>query len=146
MLDESFRGTGVVVVETFDNNCHVFSLISTNNNYYLQYENNPMLIKKLIIKPDLWVFYMEGGYDQGIKLIKPLNQIENKVSAMNFMIDPDIFELLINKGLISYSKAMADLYNFDEVYSSDYKYHKRDYKNSKNKEKVLEKMRQGVFN
>lgn len=146
MLDENFRGTDVVVAQTFDDNCHVFSLVRGSNKYYLLYENDSRLIKKLVIKPDLWVFYMEGGYEHGVKLLKPLNPTESKILTKNFIIDPDIFELLINNGLISYSKAMADLYDFDEKYSSDYKYHKRDYKNSKNKEKVLEKMRQGVFN
>lgn len=146
MLNEELRGTKVVLVQTFDNNCHIFSLVKDRDQYYLKYENDSRLIKKMVIKPDFWVFYKDGGYEQGVDLLKPIISQYSKVLSMNYDIDPEIFEILINSRLISYSKAMADLYNFDERYSSDYKYHRRDYKHSKNKQLVLEKQRKGIFN
>lgn len=146
MLDKNLIGTKVIVVETFDKNCHVFYLIKDNDHYYLQLENNSKLINRLIIKPDLWVFYKDGGYDQGTKLLKPLDTFEKKVLAMNYYIDPEIFHILINNYLISYSKAMADLYQLPIAYSRDIKYHHADYKRTKNKKLVLEKMKNGNFN
>ena len=146
MIDNELKGSKSIVVQTFDYNCHVFNLISDNNQYYLMYENDSKLITKLIIKPDLWVFYKDGGYDHGIKLLKPLNPFENKVLSMDFSIDPEIFNISINNELISYSKAMADLYQFPIAYSKDIKYHHNDYKRSKNKNLILSNMKQGKFN
>lgn len=146
MLDNNLIGTNMIVVDTFDYNSHVFGLVLDENKYYLKLEQNSNLIKKLIIKPDIWVFFKDGGYEQGVNLLKPINPLMNKVLAMDFNIDPDIFELLINNKLISYSKAMADLYGFDPKFSSDYFYHSRDYKRSKNKQLVLEKFKRGQFN
>ena len=146
MLDESLRSTNTMVVETFDNNCHVFNLISSNNKHYFQYENIKKYIDKIIIKPDLWVFYVNGGYEQGVKLLKPIFKNVKKVLARNFYIDPEIFNTLIKEGLIVYSKAMADLYDLPIEFSKDYSIHTRDYKHSKNKELVLTKLKNGIFN
>lgn len=146
MLDECLRGTNTIVVETFDYNCHVFNLVNDNDKFYIQYEKDLRLISKLVIKPDLWVFYKDGGYEHGVNLLKPLNLKAKKVLASEFYIDPDIFDYLISNELISYSKAMADLYDFEPEYSRDYNYHRRDYKHKKNKDVVLKKLRLGQFN
>lgn len=146
MLDENLRGTKMIVVDSFDHNSHIFKLIKTANIYYLKFEQNPNYIKRLIIKPDFWVFFQDGSYEHGINLLKPLNSSNNKILAMNFNIDPEIFGILISQNLISYSKAMADLYDFDPKCSRDYSYHHRDYKHTKNKFQVLQKLREGKFN
>lgn len=146
MLDENLRGTNMIVVDTFDYNSHVFELVLENDKYYLKFENNLNNIKKLIIKPDIWVYFQDGSYEQGVNLLKPLNPSDNKVLAMDFNIDPNIFDILIAENLISYSKDMADLYDFDPKFSRDYSYHHRDYKHSKNKNQVLQKLKKGLFN
>lgn len=146
MLDENLKGSKALVVETFDNNCHVFNLVNINEQYYLQYDNDNRIITKLVIKPDLWVFYKDGGYDHGMNLLKPIMKSERKVLAINFYIDPDIFNILIDSNLISYSKAMADLYQLPVSYSRDVKYHHNDYKRTKTKSLVLAKMSKGNFN
>ncbi len=146
MLDENIRGTNAVIVETFDNNCHVLSLVSINGQYYLQHDQDSKLITKLIIKPDFWAFFKHGGYTNGVDMLKPVFNSCKKILAMNYYIDPNIFEILIDSDLISYSKAMADLYDLPVSYSRDVKYHHNDYKRTKNKELVLNKMRQGIFN
>lgn len=146
MLDDNLRGTKILLAETFDNNSHIFYLVKNEDTYYLQYENIPKLITKLVIKPDLWAFYKDGGYEHGVHLLKPIITSKNKVLVMNYYIDPGIFHILVNQGLISYSKAMADLYQLPIAYSRDIKYHHADYKRSKNKELVLERMRNGLFN
>lgn len=146
MLDESLRGTNAIVIETFDNNCHVFHLVNNNDQYYLQYDNDNRIITKLVIKPDIWIFYKDGGYDHGVNMLQPIIKSERKVLAMNFYIDPDIFNILIDSNLISYSKAMADLYELPVSYSRDIKYHHNDYKRTKTKKLVLANLRQGKFN
>ena len=146
MLDDILRGTNVIVVETFDHNYHVFSLIKDNQQFFLQLKSNPKLITKLVIKPDLWVFFKEGGYEHGVKLLKPIDQNMKKVLAKDYLIDPDIFDLLIQNNLISYSKAMADLYELPNMFCRDIKYHSNDYKRSKSKELTLMRMKHGIFN
>lgn len=146
MLDQELRGTNALIVETFDNNSHVFYCIEEDGLHYFKMEGDSRLITRLIIKPDLWVFFKNGGYDHGVSLLKPIIPSIKKNLAMNFYIDPDIFDDLIKDGLISYSKAMADLYNLPISYSRDIQYHRNDYKRTKNKEMVLSKMKQGVFN
>lgn len=145
MLDENLRGTNALVVETFDDNCHVFHLVEKKDTLFLQLENTTSYINKLIIKPDLWIFFDEG-YEHGTRLLKPLNPNLKKILAKNYYIDPTIFHILINHELISYSKAMADLYDLPVAYSRDIKYHHKDYKNTRNKQQVLQKLRQGHFN
>ena len=146
MLDEELRGTNAMIVETFDNNNHVFYYVEENGLHYFKMEGDSRLITRLIIKPDLWAFFKNGGYEHGVKLLKPVITSNKKTLAMNFYIDPNIFYTLVSDGLISYSKAMADLYDLPPAYSSDVKYHHNDYKRTKNKELVLSKMRQGIFN
>lgn len=146
MLDETLRGTNALVVETFDDNCHVFYLIKRENKLFLQLENTSTYIKKLIIKPDLWIFFEKSGYEHGTRLLRPLNQKEKKILAKNYYIDPGIFPTLVSYELISYSKAMADLYDLPIIYSRDIKYHHNDYKRTGNKQMVLQKLRQGYFN
>lgn len=146
MLDETLSGTNMLVVDTFDYNSHLFQLVFDNNKYYLKSEYDSRLITKLIIKPNLWVFFKDGGYEEGTNLLKLGNLNKNKVLAMNFNIDPNIFELLVNNDVISYSKAMADLYNLPIKYSRDGSYHNNDYKRTKTKQLVLSKQKQGIFN
>ena len=146
MLNEIIRGSCSIVVETFDYNYHEFELIQKDKKYYLKFQHDPRLITKLVIKPDLWAFYKDGGYEHGVNLLKPINLARGQVLAWDFHIDPEIFDILIENKLISYSKAMADLYNLPVELSRDYLSHRRDYKNSKNKEKVLERWKNGIFN
>ena len=148
MLDETLRGTNALVVETFDENCHIFYLVEREKKFFLQLENTSNYIKKLIMKPDLWIFFEEDGYEHWTRLLKPLDSSQKNVLAKNYYIDPTIFHTLINYKLISYSKAMADLYDLPIVYSRDIGYHHNDYKRQRNskKEKVLEKLRSGKFN
>jgi len=146
MLNEIIRGRGSIVVETFDYNYHEFELIEKDSKYYLKYQNDYKLITKLVIKPDLWVFYKKGGYEHGVNLLKPVSLARKKVLAWDFHIDPEIFDILIENKLITYSKAMADLYDLPVELSRDYFSHRRDYKHSKNKELVLERWKKGMFN
>lgn len=146
MLDNNFKGTNAIVVETFDDNNHVFYFITSGDEAYLRYENDIKLIKRLIIKPNFIVFYVDDSFEYGVDLLKPCLPKENKILVKEFSIDPNIFHNLIKHNLISYSKGMADLYNLPVVYSSDIKYHHNDYKRTGNKEKVLSKFREGNFN
>lgn len=146
MLDETLRGMNALVVETFDENCHVFYLVKKKDKFFLQLENTTSYIKKLIMKPDSWIFFEENGYEHGTRLLRPLDSSQKKILAKNYYIDPAIFHTLIDHKLISYSKAMADLYDLPVAYSRDIKYHCNDYKHTNNKQKVLRKLRQGHFN
>ena len=146
MLSEIIRGSRSIVVETFDYNYHEFELIEKDDKYYLKFQHDPRLINKLVIKPDLLAFYENGGYEQGVKLLKPINLARGEVLAWDFQIDPEIFDILMENKLITYSKAMADLYDLPVELSRDYLSHRRDYKHSKNKKLVLERWKNGIFN
>lgn len=146
MLDNDFRGTNTVVAETFDNNNHIFYFINVGDEAYLRYENDIRLIRKMIIRPNFLTFFVDGGYEYGTSLLKPCFSTKNSILVKEFSIDPNIFHKLINYNLISYSKCMADLYNLPIIYSADIKYHHNDYKRSKNKEKVITKLKNGKFN
>lgn len=146
MLDNNFRGTNAIIAETFDDNNHVFYFINSSGEAYLRYENDIKLIKRLIIRPNFLVFYIDGSFEYGADLLKPCFSKDYKVLVKDFSIDPDIFHKLIKYNLISYSKGMADLYDLPSVFSSDIKYHHNDYKRSKTKEKVLLKQKEGKFN
>lgn len=146
MLDEELSGTNYMIVKTFDNNNHIFNYVEEDGLNYFKIDTDSRLISRIIIKPDLWVFFKDGGYEHGIKLLNSTNNLKTNGLVSNCYIDPNIFNNLVNKGLISYSKAMADLYDLPTIYSRDIKYHQNDYKRTKNKELVLSKMRQGIFN
>ena len=146
MLDETLSGSNMIVVDTFDYNSHLFQLVFDDDKYYLKSEYSPRYISKLIIKPNLWVFFKDGGYEEGVKLLKPVDLNRKKVLAMNFNIDPTIFNILVENNIISYSTAMADLYNLPVSYSRDREYHHNDYKRTKTKEKILTKLKSGIFN
>lgn len=146
MLDDDLIGTNLLVVQTFDNNNFIFDLIKQDNLYYFKLFNDSRLITRIIIKPDLWIFFKDGGYEHGSTLLKPISNSKNTMLISNCFIDPDIFMILIDNNLISYSKGMADLYDLPVSYSRDIKYHKNDYKRTKNKELVLSKMKDGNFN
>ena len=145
MLDAGLKGSNLVAVSTFDSGKHEFHLIKDDTKYCFKYDGSPKLISKLVIKPDLWVLFRDGGYEQGINFLSRENNCK-RVLASGFDIDPDIFELLVTYDLISYSKGMADLYDLPIIHSRDFLNHCNDYKRSKNKDLVLEKMRNGIFN
>ncbi len=148
MLDSKLEGTKTIVVETFDDNCHVFQVVEDADKPYLILENCPNRITHLLIKPDLWAYFENVGYEHGVCLLKPLDCQAKKVLAREFLIDPSIFHFLVNHKLISYSKGMADLYQLPVAYSRDIKYHHNDYKRKEQgrKEKVLAKFKTGDFN
>lgn len=146
MLDEGLTGSSVILVETFDHNNHIFYAVRLDNQLLLKHEGTDSLISKLIIKPDLWAIFTDGTYKQGIELLKPCHSSEKKVLAKNYYIDPEVFGDLVDNNTISYSKGMADLYDFPIEYASDVEFHKRDYKHHKTKELTLNKMRNGQFN
>lgn len=146
MLDNELCGTDSIVVETQDLNNHVIKLVRSYDRLYLKLENEDRLIRKLVIKPNMWLYFLDGSYDTSINLIKPCHSNLERALAFEFSIDPLIFNELIDNDLISYSKGVADLYDLPPVYARDIKYHHRDYKWSRNKEKVLKKLRSGNFN
>ncbi len=146
MLDKELQGTESIIVETVDHNNHVFYLVWKENQYYLQYEQNTSLINLLVLKPNMDIYFENGNVENGKNFLKPCLPNQSKILATNFDIDPDIFHQLIHCRLISYSKAMADLYSLPVAYSFDIKDHHNDYKRTKNKEKVLAKLRAGQFN
>lgn len=146
MLDNELYGTGVIIVETQDLNSHIIKLVRQSDKLYLKLENEDRFIRKMVIKPNIWFYFADGSFDTGINIIKPCYNNLERVLAIDFSIDPFIFNRLIDSDLISYSKGVSDLYDLSPAYARDIKYHHRDYKWSRNKEKVLRKLRSGNFN
>ncbi len=144
MLDNELRSTQSIIIETNDYNNHVFSLVQKDEQSYLRYEQSEIFINLLVIKPNIKIFFEDGNYEDGKNFFP--SYLSNKVLVTNIFIDPDIFLKLIADRMISYSKAMADLYSLPVDYSFDIRYHRQDYKRSKNKEKVLTKLKTGHFN
>lgn len=144
MFDESLSNYNMIVVETFNEKAYAFNIIKSGEDYYLQFDNMIKSIKKLIIKPDFWVFFEDGTYTSFRAILK--SQKQESTLAKEYYIDPAIFKKLVSRGIITYTFGMADLYNFPRQYARDYEYHKSDYKRTKTKEKVLTKLRNGEFN
>lgn len=146
MLDVELKETKSIIVETEDFNNHVFTMVEEDGQFYLQHEQYPMLINQIVLKPNMKVYFQDGSIEDGKRLLKSYLPDHSGVLATNFSIDPDIFKKLITYRLISYSKTMAELYQLPIEHSNDISYHTRDYKRSKNQEKILSKLREGNFN
>lgn len=78
------------------------------------------------------------------------NQSKKKSLISRFVIDDDVFEYLINNGMIRYCTDMALLYGFDRQYAYDAPYQKNAFKsykyNPKKRARMLENEKKGRFN
>lgn len=147
MLDNNLKGSNKIVVETFGGNSYTFSFINENNNMFIKCNADPRFIKRIIIKPDLWIYFNDGGYEHGVKFFQSCYN-DSRPLVKKVDIDTNIFNKLVAYKLISYSKGMADLYDFPIAYASDIKYHHNDYKRvgEIQKTRVLNKLKSGNFN
>lgn len=77
----------------------------------------------------------ENGHKQQIELIQ------------NYIIEPSVFEYLVENKMIIYSHDMALLYNFDTKYAYDNHLKSNAFKRQRrDKTKILIKQKQGIFN
>lgn len=137
MLDERLIGSNMIECVAIDGTKYHYLYDSENLTLYC-IENNQILFK-IDLKPNLEYFnennkhkYFSNGKDKSL------------ISQIN--IDPDIYDKLVNEGIIRYSSLSADLYDLPKEKAFDAKYHKRDYKNKKNKSLVLQRYHNGIFN
>src|SRR5574344_681659 len=144
MLDESLNKYNMIVVETFDEAVYAFDVIKEEDSYYLKFDSIQKKIRRLVIKPDFWLFFEDNIYTTFKTILR--NQRKESTLVKEFYIDPAIFKELVSRGIITYTVGMADLYGFPREYARDYKYHKADYKRTDSKEKVLTKLKNGQFN
>lgn len=137
-----------IVVKTFNDHNYLFYYIKYGSENYIRYENDTKLIKRIVLKPNLLIYYVDGSYKTGVELFKIDNYNDNSGLVSDCIIDSDIFYDLIEHGLISYSKLVADLYNFPVAYSYDVKHHHNDYKRTDclQRQKILSKLKSGNFN
>ena len=64
----------------------------------------------------------------------------------SYFIKPELLEFLVLKNSVMYSYDMACLYGFNVKRSYDYYQQRRAFKRVKDKEKILVKQKQGIFN
>lgn len=137
-----------IVVKTFNDHNYLFYYIKYGSENYIRYENDTKLIKRIVLKPNLLIYYADGSYKTGVELFNIDNYNDNSGLVSDCIIDSDIFYDLIKHGLISYSKLVADLYNLPVAYSYDVKYHHNDYKRTDclQRQKILSRLKSGNFN
>lgn len=137
-----------IVVKTFNDHNYLFYYIKYGSENYIRYENDTKLIKRIVLKPNLLIYYVDGSYKTGVELFNIDNYNDNSGLVSDCIIDSDIFYDLIEHGLISYSKLVADLYNLPVTYSYDVKHHHNDYKRTDclQRQKILSRLKSGNFN
>ena len=93
---------------------------------------NPRMNFYDVIKDDFINIPEKAGYMEG--LIK------------TYDIEPKLLWYLKSQNLIRYSTDMAYLYDFDDKEGYDRVFQRAPFKRVKNKQKILEKQKQGIFN
>ena len=97
--------------------------------------------KRIIIKPkfelvgyedDWYLMPIKSGYKEGL--------------INSYDIDKDLFKYLKTKSMILYSTDMAYLYGFEDKQGYDSEFKKTPFKRVKDKQKILAKQKQGIFN
>lgn len=133
---------------TFDDNTYNFAVTPEGNIYCCEFDlAEPAKI--IEFKPNFILrnkygrpFYSLDDYARERKFDKSL--------IREWIIDEDLFELLINDRKILYSAQMAVLYGFDPKYAFDANDQKRAFKYSRHNEakraRILEPMKSGKFN
>ena len=122
----------------------------TFNNHFLEFEVKEdgfiywnfikgQKIKRLIIKPKLEIC-LQNGTSYALNNRSSIELIES------YFIEPELLEYLIKNHRIMYSTDMAYLYDFDKNYAYDFYDQSRAFKRVKDKEKILVKQKQGIFN
>ena len=122
----------------------------TFNNHFLEFEVREdgfiywnhikdEKIKRLIIKPKLEI-YLQNGTSYALNNRSSIELIES------YFIEPKLLEYLIKNHRVMYSTDMAYLYGFDKNYAYDFYDQARAFKWVRNKEKILTKQKQGIFN
>ncbi len=84
----------------------------------------------------------------GKKSFMHSNADHNKIDGLvrEYVIEPELFEYMIENDIIRYSVDMAQYYGFDSKYAFDKEYNPRPFKRAGKKGKVLIKQKQGLFN
>lgn len=144
MLDETLSNEGMIYALTYDEKVISFSVVKYDDAYYLKMDKNPNLVRRLVIRPNFWVFFCEGNYMDCRSITRTQDSKGSLVKE--FYIDPVIFPKLVKSQTITYSAGMADLYDLPREKARDAQFHKNDYKRTDSKEKVLTKLKNGIFN
>lgn len=144
MFDDSLKDKNMIIIETFNDDAYVFDIIKINDEYFLTFNNMKQKIKKLVIRPNFWIFFEDGSYDDFKYILKSIKQELTLIK--NYYIDPTIFQKLVMDDVITYTIGVADMYDLPKKYAKDYEYHHNDYSRKDSKEKVLTKLKNGIFN
>ena len=57
-----------IVVKTFNDHNYLFYYIKYGSENYIRYENDTKLIKRIVLKPNLLIYYADGSYKTGVEL------------------------------------------------------------------------------
>lgn len=144
MLDESLKGKNIIIIETFDEEAYVFDVIEKGNRYFLKLDIFEKLIQQLVIKPNFLVSSEDGFHYDLKEILKKRG--EEPTYIKNCYIDPTLLQKLAEKYVITYTIGTADMYDLPHEYAKDYEYHYNDYSRKNSKEKVLTKLKSGIFN
>ena len=98
-------------------------------------------IKRIVLKPRFELI----GYDRNFYTM-PVKAGYTKGLIKTYDIDELLFKYLKLKGMLFYSTDMAHLYGFENKEGFDAEFNKTPFKRVKNKEKILIKQKQGIFN
>lgn len=138
---------GVFYAITYNNETYEFIVKNNGLIYSKQIENNKP-INKLLIKPNFWVYFEDGGYTSCDTLARQNGTKNNNNHLIKRLkITKDLLDYLVLTNLIFYSTDMAYLYGLNSNYAYDKNKKTRAFKKLKRKKKpILEQQKQGKFN
>lgn len=128
---------GSFTAKTFGNQFYEFKV---KEDGYIYWDLLPgEKIKRFILKPRFELFLKDGGY-------RVLNTKNTIGLIESYYINPTLLNYLIKQGRIMYSVDMSYLYDIDKKYGYDILEQRRAFKRVKDKQKILTKQKQGIFN
>ena len=137
------KGYDFVCFETFDGKAYDLNIVKIGNDYYFRFEKEPHLIRSVKIKPNPEFEYVNGTV---MTLTNKLARMGKNVSLVKeCYIDPEDFKELTEQRVFKYSYIVSQLYGFDPERAYDYKHHTADFKRTKNKELVLTRYKNNMF-
>lgn len=98
-------------------------------------------IKRVVLNPKFELI----SYDHKVYMM-PIKVGYQAGLIKTYDIDKQLFKYMRLKGMLYYSTDMAYLYDFDDKKGFDAEFNKTPFKRVKDKNKILRKQKQGVFN
>ena len=137
------KGYDMIVVETYEGKGYEFDIHRIDKKVFFTFEHEKRLIKSIIMKPNPIIEYADGVT---ITFTQKLASLNKSISLVkDCYIDEEDLNLLTDLKVFNYSYITGELFNLPVKKARDYQYHKTDFKRTKNKELVLTRYKNNMF-